>query len=89
VTLPLLLPGLCSGWLFAAILSFNEFSASLFVTAQRTQTLPVAMYNYVREYADPTMAALSVMFIVVTAALLTIANAWLGLGKVLNVEHTR
>ncbi len=53
VTLPLLLPGLVSGWLFAAILSFNEFTASLFVTAQRTQTLPVAMYNYVREYADP------------------------------------
>jgi putative spermidine/putrescine transport system permease protein len=89
VTLPLLLPGLCSGWLFAAILSFNEFSASLFVTAQRTQTLPVAMYNYVREYADPTMAALSVILIVVTATLLTIANAWLGLGKVLNVEQAR
>ena len=50
ITLPLLLPGLVSGWLFAAILSFNEFTASLFVTAQRTQTLPVAMYNYVREY---------------------------------------
>ena len=64
VTLPLLLPGLVSGWLFAAILSFNEFTASLFVTAQRTQTLPVAMYNYVREYADPSMAALSVMYIV-------------------------
>lgn len=89
VTLPLLLPGLFSGWLFAAILSFNEFTASLFVTAQRTQTLPVAMYNYVREYADPTMAALSVIFIVVTATLLTIANAFLGLGKVLNVEQAR
>jgi putative spermidine/putrescine transport system permease protein len=89
VTLPLLIPGLCSGWLFAAILSFNEFSASLFVTAQRTQTLPVAMYNYVREYADPTMAALSALFIVATAVLLTIANVWLGLGKVLNVEHPR
>ena len=62
--------GLFSGWLFAAILSFNEFTASLFVTTQRTQTLPVAMYNYVREYADPTMAAISVIFIVVTAALL-------------------
>ena len=89
VTLPLLLPGLVSGWLFAAILSFNEFTASLFVTAQRTQTLPVAMYNYVREYADPSMAALSVMYIVATAALLTFANAFLGLGKVLNVEHSR
>ena len=89
VTLPLLLPGLVSGWLFAAILSFNEFTASLFVTAQRTQTLPVAMYNYVREYADPTMAAISVIFIVVTATLLTLANAFLGLGKVLNVEQAR
>jgi putative spermidine/putrescine transport system permease protein len=89
VTLPLLAPGLVSGWLFAAILSFNEFTASLFVTAQRTQTLPVAMYNYVREYADPTMAALSVIFIVVTATLLTIANVFLGLGKVLNVEQAR
>ncbi len=89
VTLPLLLPGLVTGWLFAAILSFNEFTASLFVTAQRTQTLPVAMYNYVREYADPTMAALSVIFIVVTATLLAVANAFLGLGKVLNVERAR
>jgi putative spermidine/putrescine transport system permease protein len=89
VTLPLLIPGLVSGWLFAAILSFNEFTASLFVTAQRTQTLPVALYNYVREYADPSMAAISVMYIVVTATLLVFANLFLGLGKVLNVEHSR
>src|ERR1700704_6664476 len=89
VTLPLLLPGLVSGWLFAAILSFNEFTASLFVTAQRTQTLPVAMYNYVREFADPSMAALSVMYIAGTAFLIVFANAFLGLGKVLNIEQSR
>jgi putative spermidine/putrescine transport system permease protein len=89
VTVPLLLPGLAGGWLIAAILSFNEFTASLFVTAQRTQTLPVAMYNYVREFADPSMAAISVMYIVATAALLTLANAYLGLRKVLNVDDHR
>jgi putative spermidine/putrescine transport system permease protein len=89
VTLPLLVPGIVSGWLFAAILSFNEFTASLFVTAQRTQTLPVAMYNYVREYADPTMAAMSLIFIVGTTVLLTLANTVFGLGKVLNVDHGR
>ena len=89
ITLPLLLPGLVSGWLFAAILSFNEFTASLFVTAQRTQTLPVAMYNYVREFADPSMAALSVMYIAGTALLITFANVFLGLGKVLNIEQAR
>jgi putative spermidine/putrescine transport system permease protein len=89
ITLPLLVPGLVSGWLFAAILSFNEFTASLFVTSQRTQTLPVAMYNYVREYVDPSMAALSVMYIVATAVLLSFANAFLGLGRVLNVDNGR
>jgi len=89
ITLPLLVPGLVSGWLFAAILSFNEFTASLLVTAPPTPTLPVALYNYVREYGDPSMAAISVMYIVVTATLLILANVFLGLAKVLNVEHPR
>lgn len=64
----------------------NEFTASLFITTQATQTLPVAMYNYVREFADPTLAALSVIYIAVTATMLIIANRFLGLGKILNVE---
>ena len=72
----------------AAILSFNEFTASLFVTAQRTQTLPVAMYNYVREYADPSMAALSVMYIVAHRHVADAGQRLLGLGKVLNVESS-
>jgi putative spermidine/putrescine transport system permease protein len=35
------------------------------------------------------MAALSIIFIVATALLLTFANVFLGLGKVLNVEQAR
>ena len=87
VTIPLLAPGLFGGWLFAAIMSFSEFTASLFVTTQTTQTLPVAMYNYVREFADPTLAALSVVYIAFTAAVLAFANQWLGLRKILNIEE--
>jgi putative spermidine/putrescine transport system permease protein len=89
VTLPALAPGLAGGWLFAAILSFNEFTASLFVTAQRTQTLPVAMYNYVREYADPSMAAISALYILLTTIVLVIANRFLGLGRILGTEDAR
>lgn len=88
ITIPLLAPGLFGGWLFAAIMSFSEFTASLFVTTQSTQTLPVAMYNYVREFADPTLAALSVVYIFVTAALLIFAHRFLGLGRILNIEDT-
>jgi putative spermidine/putrescine transport system permease protein len=89
IDLPLLAPGLFGGWLFAAILSFNEFTASLFVTGRRTQTVPVAMYNYVREYVDPTMAALSTLFIVMTALTLVLANRLLRLDRVLAIEPTR
>ena len=86
ITLPLLLPGLVSGGLFAAILSFNEFTASLFVVNQSTQTLPVAMYNYVREYADPTLAAVSVLYVAVVAVTLVVVHKIFRLEKVLNVE---
>ncbi|MBO1324839.1 ABC transporter permease [Acetobacter sp. TBRC 12305] len=86
LTMPLLLPGLISGWLFAAVLSFNEFSASLFVANLRNQTLPIAMYNYVREYADPTLAALAVLYVVTSAAVLTVLHVFFRLEKVLNVE---
>ncbi len=89
IDLPLLAPGLAGGWLFAAILSFNEFTATLFVTGQRTQTLPVAMYTYVREYADPTMAALSSILIVATVLFLVAANRWLGLERILSIEPGR
>jgi putative spermidine/putrescine transport system permease protein len=86
ITLPLMLPGLAGGWLVAAILSLTEFSASLYVTASRTQTLPVAMYNYIREYTDPTIAAISALLIVATTLIMIVANHFLGLRKILAIE---
>jgi len=86
VTLPLLLPGIAGGWLVAAILSLTEFTASLYVTAQRTQTLPVAMYTYVREYTDPTIAAVSALLIAFTTLLMLGANRYLGLRRILAID---
>ena len=86
VTLPLLLPGMAGGWLVAAVLSLTEFTASLYVTAERTQTLPVAMYGYIREYSDPTIAAISALLIIATTALMFAANQYLGLSRVLSID---
>jgi putative spermidine/putrescine transport system permease protein len=86
ITLPLMLPGMVGGWLIAAILSLTEFTASLYVTANRTQTLPVAMYTYIREYTDPTIAAVSALLILATTIVMLIANQLLGLRRVLSVE---
>jgi putative spermidine/putrescine transport system permease protein len=86
ITLPLLTPGIVGGWIIAAILSFTEFTASLFVTSYATQTLPVAMYTYVREYTDPTIAAISSLLIIITTLGTFIVDRTLGLKRVLAIE---
>ncbi|MCS0494313.1 ABC transporter permease [Ancylobacter sp. MQZ15Z-1] len=86
IELPLVLPGMAGGWLIAAVISFTEFTASLYVTGSRTQTLPVAMYNYIREYADPTVSAISAMLIIATTLLMFIADRAFGLRRVLAID---
>lgn len=84
ITLPLLLPGIVGGWIFAAILSFNEFTGTVFVVSQSTRTLPVAMYNHVRESTDPAVAAVATLYIAVTMIVILLAFAFLGPGTGLN-----
>ncbi|MCI0547667.1 MAG: ABC transporter permease [Candidatus Rokubacteria bacterium] len=87
VTLPLLRPGLVAGLLFAAIVSVNEFVVSLFISTRVTEILPVAMFTYVVNYTDPTIAALSSLFIATTFALVWLADRYLGLGRVFLIDH--
>ncbi|MDF2994373.1 MAG: ydcV 9 [Xanthobacteraceae bacterium] len=86
ITLPLVVPGMAGGWLVAAILSLTEFTASLYVTGSRTQTLPVAMYNYIREYADPTISAISAMLIIATTLIMLMVDRLFGLRRVLAID---
>jgi len=82
VTLPLLRPGLSAGLLFAVIVSANEFVVSLFVSNRVTEILPVAMFTYVVNYTDPTIAALSSLFIGATFLLVWLADRLFGLAAV-------
>jgi putative spermidine/putrescine transport system permease protein len=82
VTLPLLRPGLAAGLLFAAVVSLNEFVVSLFISNRVTEILPVAMFTYVVNYTDPTIAALSSLFIVATFLVVWLADRYLNLSRV-------
>jgi len=82
VTLPLLRPGLFAALLFAVVVSLNEFVVSLFISNRVTEILPVAMFSYVVNYTDPTIAALSSLFIVTTFVVVWLADRYLNLGKV-------
>lgn len=85
VTLPLLRPGLFAGLLFAVIVSLNEFVVSLFISTRVTEILPVAMFTYVVNYTDPTMAALSTLFIAATFAVVYVADRFLNLSRVFEI----
>ena len=85
VTLPLLRPGLFA----AVIVSVNEFVVSLFVSTRVTEILPVAMFTYVVNYTDPTMAALSTLFIGATLIAVLLTDRLLGLSRILHIGDDR
>ena len=59
ITLPLILPGLVSGWVLAFIQSFDEVTMTVFVAAPGTQTLPVRMFLYIQDNIDPLVTSIS------------------------------
>ena len=75
--------------LFAIVVSANEFVVSLFVSNRVTEILPVAMFTYVVNYTDPTMAALSTLFIVATFVAVFAAERLIGLSDVFRLGGHR
>jgi putative spermidine/putrescine transport system permease protein len=70
ITFPLILPGVVVGALFAFIASWDEVVVSIFITTARFRTLPVEMWEQVRQVVDPTVAAVSTALLAVTTGLL-------------------
>lgn len=89
ITLPLLRPGLFAALLFAVIISLNEFVVSLFISTRVTEILPVAMFTYVVNYTDPTIAALSALFILGTFVIVYLADHLLDMSAVFQIAHGR
>ena len=87
VTLPLLRPGLVAGFLFAVVVSANEFVVSLFIVNRVTEVLPVAMFTYVVNYTDPTIAAISSLFIAATVTIVWLTDRFVGLAAVFRLDR--
>ncbi|MCD1262400.1 polyamine ABC transporter permease [Shinella sumterensis] len=80
VTLPLILPGVLSGALFAFITSFDEIIVALFITSPYLKTLPVQIYTSITRDADPTVAAVGTLLFLATS-LIIIAGLLLGMRR--------
>ncbi|MFD1340809.1 ABC transporter permease [Litorisediminicola beolgyonensis] len=71
VQMPLILPGVISGGLFAFITSFDEVVVVIFVGSANQQTLPWQMFTGLREQISPTILAVATILVGISIALLT------------------
>ncbi|MGC3938102.1 ABC transporter permease [Roseobacter sp. EG26] len=74
VQMPLILPGVISGGLFAFITSFDEVVVVLFVGSAGQKTLPWQMFTGLREQISPTILAVATILVIVSIALLTVVE---------------
>jgi putative spermidine/putrescine transport system permease protein len=83
VTLPMILPGVASGWVLAFITSFDEVTMTVFIASPRTTTLPVRLFLYIQDNIDPLVAAVSTALIALTIVAIIVIDRLYGLERLL------
>ena len=71
ITVPLVLPGMISGALFAFITSFDEVVVALFLAGAEQYTVPRQMFSGIREQISPTILAVATVLVLLSVVLLT------------------
>ena len=74
VTMPLILPGMISGALFAFVTSFDEVVVVMFIASADEQTIPRQMWNGIRESISPAILSVATILVVVSILLLTVVE---------------
>ena len=74
ITLPLILPGVISGGLFAFVTSFDEVVVVLFLAGLENTTIPIQMWTGLREQLSPTILAVATCLIILSTLILVTAE---------------
>ena len=70
IVLPIILPGMISGALFAFATSFDEVVVAIFLAGPEQRTLPLQMFNGIRENISPAIVAVATMLVLVSVLLM-------------------
>jgi putative spermidine/putrescine transport system permease protein len=74
ILLPLIVPGMIAGAVFAFMTSFDEIVVTMFLAGPEQRTLPLKMFEGVREQIDPTITAAATVLIVTSGSLLGVVE---------------
>ncbi len=75
VQMPLILPGVISGGLFAFITSFDEVVVVLQLAGVKQRTIPRQMFSGIREQISPTILAVATILVIISILLLAMVEA--------------
>jgi putative spermidine/putrescine transport system permease protein len=74
ILLPLIAPGVVAGAVFAFMTSFDETVAALFIAGPHQRTLPMQMFDGVREQISPAITAAATLLVIASALLMGTAE---------------
>jgi spermidine/putrescine transport system permease protein len=74
VMVPYLLPAIISGALMSFTLSLDEYIVTLFTTGPESQTLTIKVFGMAKKGLDPSLNAISTVFVLATAVLVVLAE---------------
>lgn len=74
VTLPLIMPGIIAGMLFAFTISFDNFTQTFFWAGTGTQTLPIVIYSMIRTGLNPSINAIGSLIVVFSLSIALMAE---------------
>lgn len=73
ILLPLMVPGIMSGYLLAFIISLDDFIITNFVKGAGMETLPTAIFGSVKQGIKPNIMAISTLMLVVSILFVTLS----------------
>jgi len=73
ILLPLMMPGIISGFLLAFIISLDDFIITNFVKGAGVETLPTAIFGSVKQGIKPNIMAISTMLLALSVLMVTIS----------------
>jgi putative spermidine/putrescine transport system permease protein len=82
VTLPAIRPGVVAAALFGFVSSFGNLEMSLFIVGPGRTTLPIAIIQYLEWKIDPTIAAVSVLQILLIATAMLVTDRFVKISRV-------
>lgn len=82
VTLPAIRPGIVAGALFGFVTSFGNLEMSLFLVGAGRTTLPIAILQYLEWKIDPTVAAVSVLQILLIGIAMIVTDRFVKIANV-------